>query len=76
MFGKRNYVKISLSAIEKECGKINNQTLQAVYHGGNDHQGYGYKLHVNDEGMENVNMWTKLLPMSADKNSWRIHLKI
>ena len=32
-----------------------------------------HSLHALDELMENVNMWTKALPLNTDQDSWIYH---
>ena len=69
-----------MNAMDKEYGDINYFMLQEIrvnssiqYHNGSDNRGYSYVLRVMDKKMEKINMWTKLLVMSADKESWRTH---
>ena len=63
---KRNYVKITLSAIEKEYNDISYSELTDLrinasirYQEGNDMKGNPFPMHFLDKVMENINAWTK-----------------
>ena len=78
--GKQNYVQICMNAIDKECGEISSFMLQETcvnlslcYHTGSNFCGYHYELRVIDEFMENINMWTESMLVSANEESWKNH---
>ena len=69
-----------MNTIDREYGSIKYEHLQDIrvnmacrYHCGRDKDGQLFPLHVLDSVMENVNMYTKQLLMSADERSWERH---
>ena len=72
VLGKQNYMEICLKAVDKEYGWLDYSILQQVwcnlsvrYHAGSDYRGYEYVLCIMDEPIENINMWTKTLPLQS-----------
>ena len=78
LLGKKKYYNFCLNQIKKRYGDIEYGNLQEMrvnsiccYKDNNMHN--MYSLRVLDELMENVNMWTKQLPLGSDQESWVHH---
>ena len=78
LMGKSNYYELCLSQMEKRYRDISAAQLNEIRINGScryrkDTPDQQYSMHVLDELMENVNCWTKWLPLGSDQNSWVEH---
>jgi hypothetical protein len=78
VLGKMKYYELCLSQIERRYNDISSSQLNEIRINGScryrkDTDNQKYVMHVLDELMENVNGWTKSLPLGSDENSWVEH---
>ncbi len=77
--GKWKYFEICLNMIEKEYGEISFEELEQIRLNSYitySKRGSGNGAHTYlalDEAQEILNYWTKLLPVSDDRESWTFH---
>ena len=79
---KHKHVDIVLTGIEKQCQEINYSNLETIRRNscircntGEDVDGRKFNFVAADECMENVNAWTKKLPLGNTQESWMQHSK-
>ena len=72
---KHHYVELCLDQMENKYNNVDAKSLHEIrmniccrYH-----RRYNNAFHVLDETMENVNMWTKALPIKSNLDSWSYH---
>ena len=78
LLGKSKYYELCLGQIEKRysdisASQLNEIRINASCRYRKDTNNQQYVMHVLDELMENVNCWTKSLPLGSDENSWVEH---
>ena len=78
LLGKNNYYELCLSQVERRYKDASYGELQEIRYNSScryrvDTTNNVYTMHVLDELMENVNYWTKLLPLGNDQESWVNH---
>jgi len=78
LLGKKNYYELCLSQTERRYRDATYGELQEVRYNSScryrkDTNSNVYTMHVLDELMENVNYWTKCLPLGNDQDSWVKH---
>ena len=78
LLGKSKYYELCLGQMEKRYSDISVSQLNEIRINGScryrkDSKTQTYVMHVLDELMENVNCWTKWLPLGSDEKSWVEH---
>ena len=78
LLGKCNYHELCLSQVERRYkdasyGELHEIRLNSSCRYRKDTAKNLYSMHVLDELMENVNYWTKCLPLGHDQSSWVNH---
>ena len=78
LLGKTNYYELCLSQVERRYkdatyGELHEVRLNSSCRYRKDTKQNVYTMHVLDELMENVNYWTKCLPLGNDQESWVKH---
>ena len=78
LLGKNNYYELCLSQVERRYrdatyGELQEIRLNSSCRYRKDTKNNVYTMHVLDELMENVNYWTKCLPLGNDQDSWVNH---
>jgi hypothetical protein len=78
LMGKTKYYELCLSQMERRYSDISQSELNEIRINAScryrkDNKNKVYVMHVLDEMMENVNGWTKMLPLGADQDSWIEH---
>ena len=78
LMGKNKYYELCLGQMERRYNDISQTQLNEIRINAScryrrDNKENVYSMHVLDELMENVNYWTKMLPLGADQNSWVEH---
>ena len=78
LLGKSKYYELCLSQAERRYndatyGQLHEVRLNSACKYRKDSTHNVYTMHVLDELMENVNYWTKCLPLGNDEQSWIKH---
>ena len=78
LLGKSKYLNICLTQIKKRYSEIDYWNLQEMRVNSpcrywTNNMNNLHSLHVLDELMENVSMWTKALPFGSNQESWVLH---